>query len=401
MPKKDQIFENIYGNVKLEELQLENGGKKYVISGPFTMADRPNLNNRIYPKAVMNEAIGKFREKVQRKQIKMCMDHPDFFSGGKLSETAALLLDVTDIQDDGFAYYKAQILDTTRGKDLKVIVDAGAQVGVSTRGYGPSIENQEYPGVDGKHSVIQPGFCLENIDFVEGPSVQATEDNMAIESKTKRSVDMPKTLDELKQEFPSIFEGIEKEFEAKISAVKAEAESFKTKLENTTKNFDSLVDLIKTVKPEAFTPVAESEVIASKDAEIKKIADELTASKASYEEMKSKVDAVEVEKIKAEKDREIESIKAADPEYASLECAMKKFEACINAKEVRQVYEANKSFIDSIKKSHVEKPATPKTDTTVKAQEDASLIAELKLVNEQRKNSGLSMMSVEEFKKLK
>lgn len=398
MAKKNQLNETHYSNIKLEEMMSENNEKKYIISGPFTMVDRPNLNNRIYPKAVMNEAIAKFREKVQKRQIKMAMDHPGMLDGGTLSKTCAILLDITDVQDDGYAYYKAQIIDTTYGKDLKAILDAGAMVGVSTRGYGPSIRDQEYPGVDGKHDVIQMGYALENIDFVDTPAVQETENGMTLESK--RSETMPKTIDELKTEFPSVFEGYEKDFNTKLSEANDLVNSFKQKAEAMTANFDKLVESIKAVKPEMFTTLPENEVLAAKDNEIKTLNDELNTVKTALNDAKTQLESIEASKIKIEKDKEIETIRANDPDFAKFDSLMNKFDTCINAEEVRKVYESNKKFLDEIKKDQAEKVATPKTENNASVATDAKLLADLKIVNEQRKNSGLNILSVEDYKKL-
>lgn len=400
MAKKNRIIETYFGSTKLEEMADESGnGKKYIISGPFTMADRPNLNNRIYPKDVMNEAISKFRDKVQKRQIKMAMDHPGMFDGGTLSKTCAILLDVTDIQEDGYAYYKAQIIDTTYGKDLKAILDAGAMVGVSTRGYGPQVCDQEYPGVDGKHDVIQKGYVLENIDFVDTPAVSETENGMTLESKRSEE-SMPKSLDELKSEFPSIFDELEASFTAKLNESNVVVESFKQKAEAISANFDKLVESIKAVKPEMFVTIPESEVISAKDGEIQKLTDELNVAKKALESANEQLTAIEAEKVKISKDKEIETIKANDPEFAKFDSLMAKFEACINAEEVRKVYDANKTFLDEFKKVTDEAAAKPKTENEAQVVTDSKLLADLKLMNDQRKSAGLAVLSVEDYKKI-
>ena len=95
-----KIMEAIFSKPMMESVEA-NGQKSYIISGPFTMADRINGNGRIYPKEVLNKAISNFRKMVEAKRVKMSMDHADW-SVGTLKDTAALLTEVSDVQDDGF-----------------------------------------------------------------------------------------------------------------------------------------------------------------------------------------------------------------------------------------------------------------------------------------------------------
>ena len=105
---------------KIESVVNEaNKQTSYIISGPFMKADVPNRNGRVYKREISNSAIAKLRPMVQERRIRMLVDHPEFFSGPSLLNTGAVLLDITDVQDDGYAYYKAKLVDTTVGKNLK------------------------------------------------------------------------------------------------------------------------------------------------------------------------------------------------------------------------------------------------------------------------------------------
>ena len=53
------------------------GQKRMYIAGPFLMFDKPNRNNRVYPKKVMTEAVTKYRkEYIDRNRALGEMNHP-------------------------------------------------------------------------------------------------------------------------------------------------------------------------------------------------------------------------------------------------------------------------------------------------------------------------------------
>ena len=60
-------------------LQEEKDGKKnYVIEGVFAQAEKKNRNGRMYPKAVMEKAVGKYvTEQVKSKRSVGELNHPD------------------------------------------------------------------------------------------------------------------------------------------------------------------------------------------------------------------------------------------------------------------------------------------------------------------------------------
>lgn len=384
MAKKTFINESLYGKISIEEQVEEGKGKKYVVSGPFTVTDRPNGNNRIYPKEVMQKAIAKFRKKVENKAVKMSMDHPSWMDGGpKLSDAAALLIEITDVQPDGFAYYKAQIADTQKGKDLKALIDIGAQVGVSTRGCGGCNPDQEVEGYPGRYDVITEPFTLENIDFVDTPSVSETEGGMHCESKKGEEV-MPKNVEELKKEFPALCDEL--------------LSGFQKKLEDAANELNITKKVVEEKTAESTT------IIAKKDEELKALSESLAAMKTKTDELQKIVDSHEAEKVKNEKQHEIDLIKSADPKFFSdYEFLAKNFENMKDKNEVRSYYDSQKSLIDAVKKS-IEVKVDPKTESSVPKTDKSGLNEEQTkdfcFRNEQRIAGGMSRMTVDEYKAL-
>jgi len=384
MAKKNYINESMIGKISIEESIIDGQGKKYIISGPFTVTDKPNGNNRIYPKETMQKAINKLRKKVEARGVKMSMDHPDWMSGGpRLSDSAALLIDITDVQPDGYAYYKAQIADTQKGRDLKALIDIGAQIGVSTRGYGGCSPDQEWEGLPGKYDIIQDPFTLENIDFVDTPSVAETEAGMQCESKKGEDV-MPKNVDELKKEFPELCEELLSGFTKKLEEASNELNITKKVVEDKTKEM--------------------TESLTKKDEEIKKLTDDLKAQETKATELQKIVDSHEAEKIKNEKQHEIELIKSSDAKFfTDYEFLAKNFENMKNKDEVRAYYDSQKALIDAVKKS-IKVEVEPKTEAKIEDDKNKDGLTDdqrfdMNFRNDQRVASGMSKLTIDEYKK--
>ena len=59
----------------------ENGEKSYVIEGIFAQADKKNRNGRIYPKPILESAVGKYvTEQVSKKRAVGELNHPEGLS---------------------------------------------------------------------------------------------------------------------------------------------------------------------------------------------------------------------------------------------------------------------------------------------------------------------------------
>ena len=398
MPNK--LIEILYEATKIDEKILEGGFKKYIISGIYTVTDTPNSNNRIYPTDIMNEAVKKLQLKVKKGAVKMALDHPEWTP--KLKDTAAIITDISEIGIDKKGYYTAQIVDTAVGKDLKAILDGGGVVGVSTRGYGATLDDQELPGLSGRYTIIQPGFKLESIDFVDIPSVEETEDNMTLEQKGENKM---KTIEEIMKAYPELF----KKFNDKTEAEKKDLvdklnEAIKVS-NSATSNFNKLAEMIKTIKPDLFVVITESETIKSKDAEILTLKNKISELEVSIKNSTNKISTFESEKIKNAREMELQKIKAEDPDFfkPGMEFLVKKFENCNTAEEIRAVYTSNKELIESLRKSN-EGMSDPKTKTPDKKNEGNGLTKEqtidFELKNKERRSSGLSTMTVESYKKL-
>jgi len=139
----------------------EGGGKSYVIEGVFAQADQKNRNGRVYPKAIMENAVNKYvNEQVKQKRSVGELNHPE----GPTVNLDKVSHLITNLQWEGNNVVgKASILDTPNGQIVKGLLEGGVKLGVSTRGMG-SLENKN--GV----MYVKEDFLLNTVDIVQDPS---------------------------------------------------------------------------------------------------------------------------------------------------------------------------------------------------------------------------------------
>jgi hypothetical protein len=162
-----------FNDVGFEILTEEkNGKKKYVIEGVFAQADKKNRNGRIYPKAVMEKAVGKYdADQVSKGRAVGELNHP---------EGPTVNLDKVSHKIDSLTFEgndvvgKATILDTPMGEIVKGLLDGGVQLGVSTRGMGSLMQQN---GV----MMVKEDFLLNAIDIVQDPSAPSAFVNGVME----------------------------------------------------------------------------------------------------------------------------------------------------------------------------------------------------------------------------
>jgi len=139
----------------------EDGTKKYIIEGVFAQADKKNRNGRVYPKAIMEGAVGKYvDEQVSKQRAVGELNHPE----GPTVNLDKVSHLITDLRFEGNNVVgKASILETPMGKIVQGLLDGGVRLGVSTRGMG-SLEQRN----DAMY--VKEDFMLNAVDIVQDPS---------------------------------------------------------------------------------------------------------------------------------------------------------------------------------------------------------------------------------------
>lgn len=140
----------------------KDGKRELFIEGVFLQSNLKNRNGRVYPKEVMAKEVARYTaEQIDKKRALGELGHPD----GPTVNLDRVSHMIVSLKEDGDNWIgKAKILDTPMGKIAANLIEAGAQLGVSSRGLG-SI--REKSGI----SEVQDDFMLATAaDIVSDPS---------------------------------------------------------------------------------------------------------------------------------------------------------------------------------------------------------------------------------------
>ena len=139
----------------------KDGSRNFVIEGIFMQAEKPNRNNRVYPRDVMETAINRYvTEQVSRGRAVGELNHPE----GPTINLDKVSHRITELKWDGNNVMgKALVLNTPMGQIVKGLLEGGVQLGVSSRGMGTLVQKN---GV----SVVGNDFLLATVDIVQDPS---------------------------------------------------------------------------------------------------------------------------------------------------------------------------------------------------------------------------------------
>jgi|TARA_B100000287_G_scaffold11238_1_gene11372 hypothetical protein len=166
------IAEYTENNLEVLTEQNDNGEKTYAIEGIFMQAETKNRNGRIYPREVMNKAVGKYiNDQVSKGRAVGELNHPE----GPTVNLDKVSHKIESLNWKGNDVVgKATILETPMGQIVKGLLDGGVNLGVSTRGMG-SLKNGN------NAMVVQPDFMLNAVDIVQDPSAPSAFVNGVME----------------------------------------------------------------------------------------------------------------------------------------------------------------------------------------------------------------------------
>lgn len=140
----------------------KDGKKNLYIEGVFLQSNLKNRNGRVYPREVMAKEVARYTtEQIDKNRALGELGHPD----GPTVNLDRVSHMIVSLKEDGDNWIgKAKILETPMGKIAANLIEAGAQLGVSSRGLG-SIK--ERSGI----SEVQDDFMLATAaDIVSDPS---------------------------------------------------------------------------------------------------------------------------------------------------------------------------------------------------------------------------------------
>lgn len=138
-----QILETL----KLQPLSEEEKTKRHILGrlyGPIATCKEGTRNGRLYNKALWEKALQDdiFREKVANKSLFLELGHPLDREETDMRNVCACIPELPKIVN-GDLYAYVDILDTANGRLLKTLCDYGFVPGISSRGSGDVMPNDE------------------------------------------------------------------------------------------------------------------------------------------------------------------------------------------------------------------------------------------------------------------
>lgn len=161
----------------VQYLTEERDGKKFLfIEGCFLQADQKNRNGRIYPMPILEREVNRYHEEhISKNRAMGELGHPSN-PGLNLDRVSHMVVECRKSGKDFVG--KAKILDTPMGKIAESLIQAGAKLGVSSRGMGSLKEDTKLGAL-----VVQNDFQLSvMIDIVADPSAHGAWVNGVMEN---------------------------------------------------------------------------------------------------------------------------------------------------------------------------------------------------------------------------
>jgi hypothetical protein len=170
-----KLIKEFNTEIVTESVLDESGKRKWTISGVTLQSDIKNKNNRIYPKAVLSEAINKHINSYMKTSRALGeLNHPDSgMSSINLDRVSHKFVEVKE--DNNNFITKAEVLDTPCGKIVQNLLEGGVQLGFSSRGLG-NVKNAK------DHSLVESLYLVSLGDIVSDPSAPNAFVNGVLES---------------------------------------------------------------------------------------------------------------------------------------------------------------------------------------------------------------------------
>ena len=279
MDKNKKILEAL----QMQPLSPEEMSSRHILGrlyGPIATCVESTRNGRLYNKPLWEKALQDdiFLEKVATKALFLELGHPADREETDMKQTCACIPEVPKIVGDDLCAY-VDILDTPNGRLLKTLVDYGFVPGISSRGSGDVMDNNQ---------VDPETFFLETWDIVQLPAVKKARLNVC-ESLDSEGLKLKKAL-----------------VESYKAAKDEDKDTMKKALENL--NIDIDKEISEPVLAEDPTEVLTAEDIpwAEEDEEI------LTEEMPAEEEENNNEADVDAEKATTEEAEVVETEKTAD-----------------------------------------------------------------------------------------
>lgn len=181
IPTGYQFMRDLYNFKMLDKPKIvmseDMYGKKIPImkvTGLFQEGEKQNANGRVYPRAILAEAVKLIQEDMGRRAVYGELDHPQ---DAKIHMDRIAQLITKGWMDGNRIFGEAEILDNQfYGAALRGLFERKCQVGISSRGVG-DMEMRESSDKKQYYEVL-PGYQFVTWDAVAEPSVSGATLNV-------------------------------------------------------------------------------------------------------------------------------------------------------------------------------------------------------------------------------
>ncbi|MCX7726863.1 MAG: hypothetical protein N2053_08435 [Chitinispirillaceae bacterium] len=158
-------MKNLISDIFYIRPQINESADKLTFRGVFQRADTVNENGRVYPRKVLERAVNEFKKKVEEGRAVGTLEHP-VDGRTKAFEISHRITNIW-ISESGEVFGEGIVLNTSRGKELRALLEGGVTIGISSRGYG-TVKSVEKDGRTIQE--VQDDYELETFDVVYDPS---------------------------------------------------------------------------------------------------------------------------------------------------------------------------------------------------------------------------------------
>lgn len=169
----------------LSEDRPGGGPKKTYLKGLFQHGGIKNGNSRVYPAQILEREINKNLDKIKGRNMLGELDHP---TEGKIHlDKVSHVITELNMNPDGRVMGSLEVFDgpdelggTPKGRILGSLIKRGVRLGISSRGFGSTKENNET-------NEVQDDYKLITFDIVADPSTPGAFPSAVYEDKKETS----------------------------------------------------------------------------------------------------------------------------------------------------------------------------------------------------------------------
>jgi len=368
MDKKLLREEPIFEPIEIQEMEeaTEDGLKLLKIKGIASRGDMFNKNNRMYPTKVLRKVAEKAMARVKKGTLTGMLDHPGWFSGDSLKGTAIKFTNMWMEGDD--LKFEGNVIPTTWGKELAVLLQSKVGIGMSTRGYGTMLPFKKKDGKeDPRRVVVQDDYELLGVDAVSEPSNQYSKIAQFEHKEGGNEVDLemlkndhPELVEEIKKEVATeITAEFEKDFDKKVSdaaekvvedKVKEAKETFEVEFKESD-DYKKMQDFINGIAEAAkpFMPGQQEFVESEKQKEIDDLKVQLQASEEAKDTaVKEAADLIAAREADEAKKKIADHITAKVEGHRFAAQIADRLANCASVEEVDASFDKEVEYIDSL-----------------------------------------------------